>query len=79
MSRRMSRHLSMLGAIALLQPRKPRCSLPAFHCLAVNTGDTIGLESADILQIQERRSSLAQEASAMRCDRSSEKTRGFID
>ena len=37
----------------------------------MNTGDTIGLESADILQIQGRRS---PEASAMRCDRSSEKT-----
>ena len=26
--------------------------LPAFNCLAVNAGDTIGLESVDILPIQ---------------------------
>ena len=37
------------GARAAELRRKPRCSLPAFHCLAVNTGDTIGLESDDIL------------------------------
>ena len=42
------------GARAAELRRKPRCSLPAFHCLAVNTGDTIGLESADILQIQRK-------------------------